>query len=184
MHLAQSAPALRGHAAHVLVSLALVLTLAGAAFGELVQHARARPRRSLERTGPLRAMAAAGAAGSMVHFVVAPEHFREAAVYGTFFAIVAASQLGYSVLLICRPSSALVVAGMAANLCLLALWLCTRLVAVPFGPAAGATESFGALDVVASATELVAVVAAALALRAHARTRRQPSAVMSALTPL
>jgi len=51
------------------------------------------------------------------------------------------------------------------NAAVVGLWLFTRVAGVPLGPDAGSTESFGALDVLASTFESVVVAACAHALR-------------------
>jgi hypothetical protein len=105
----------------------------------------------------------ASAAAASVHLVVMPTHFHEAVLYGTFFALAAALQLGFAALTLARPSRALFVVGLLGNLSVVILWLMTRVVAIPLGPAAGTTESFGGLDVLATTFE-VAIVAGSIAL--------------------
>jgi hypothetical protein len=119
----------------------------------IVTHARTRATLL-----PLVAMA--GAAAAAVHFVVMPEHFEEATMYGAFFAAAATSQLLYSVLLLARPSRTLLAAGAFGNVSIALLWLVTRTIGIPLGPAAGSTESFGGLDVLATIFELTAAIGA------------------------
>ena len=112
---------------------------------------------------PLVAMACAGAAA--VHLVVMPQHFREATMYGGFFAVAAASQLGYATLLLLRPTRSLLGAGLAGNTAMLVLWLVSRTAGIPLGPAIGQTERFSALDILASGFEFAFVLGALLLLR-------------------
>lgn len=112
---------------------------------------------------PLVALSSIAAAG--VHYVVMPDHFEESALYGTFFLVAATSQLVYAVYLLVRPSRALLAAGAIGNLAIVALWLMTRLVGIPLGPAAGSTESFGGLDILAAIFELTTAVAALALIR-------------------
>jgi hypothetical protein len=112
---------------------------------------------------PLVALAGAAAAG--VHYVVMPTHFAESWMYGTFFLVAATSQVGYSIWLLARPSRALLTAGAVGNITIALLWLYTRTAGIPLGPASGETESFGALDTLASAFELVGAVASFALLR-------------------
>ena len=114
-----------------------------------------RPRQTLL---PLVALAGTAAAG--VHYTVMPAHFNESALYGSFFLVAATAQLVYSVLLLCRPSRPLIAAGLAGNAAILLLWLLTRTIAIPLGPAAGETEAFGGLDILAAAFEIVFVAGA------------------------
>jgi len=114
----------------------------------------------------LRVAAVASVGAAVVHLRVLPEHAEESAWYGAFFAAAALAQIGGAALLlrtaVTRRFVALLVMGNAA---VVGLWLFTRLVGVPLGPDAGSTESFGALDVIASMFEGVVVAACAGALR-------------------
>jgi hypothetical protein len=116
-------------------------------------------------------VALAGAAAAAVHFVVMPEHFDEATMYGVFFAVAATSQLLYSAMLLARPSRSLLAAGAIGNLTIVVLWLITRTIGIPLGPAAGTTETVGGLDVLATIFELTTAVGAVALL-----CRRQPLA--------
>ncbi|MBV9486142.1 MAG: hypothetical protein JO246_08820 [Frankiaceae bacterium] len=120
-------------------------------------YAAGSDRRSLLAITALLSVAAAG-----VHFTVAPEHFDESALYGTFFLVTATAQVAYAVLLLVRPSRPLLAVGWLANALVVGLWLVTRLVAIPLGPAAGEREAFSGLDVLASSFELLFLVAASI----------------------
>jgi hypothetical protein len=110
-------------------------------------------------------LAAASVVAAAVHAIVSPEHFAESALYGWFFVATAVAGFGYAAWIVLRPSRWLLLAGIAGNAAIVGLWLFTRLVAVPLGPGAGETEPFGVLDVIASTAELVALAAAAVAMR-------------------
>jgi hypothetical protein len=103
-------------------------------------------------------VAVAGAAAAAVHFVVMPEHFEEATLYGTFFAVAATSQLIYSVLLLARASRTLLAAGALGNTAIVVLWLITRTTGIPLGPGAGDVESVGGLDILATIFEVTTAV--------------------------
>jgi hypothetical protein len=128
------------------------------------------------RSVSLPLVAIAGAAAAAVHFVVMPEHFEEATIYGMFFAVAATSQLLYSALLLIRPSRALVCAGAIGNIAIIALWLVTRTIGIPLGPGAGSVEELGGLDVLATIFEIGAAIGAVTVLcRGRRLTRAQPS---------
>jgi hypothetical protein len=127
-------------------------------------------------------VALAGAAAACVHFVVMPEHFEESALYGAFFAVAATSQLVYSLMLLARPSRSLLVAGALGNITIVGLWLVTRTIGIPLGPAAGTTESVGGLDVLATIFELTTAIGAILLIRR--RGRLTPAIRPSSWSPL
>jgi hypothetical protein len=105
----------------------------------------------------------------LVHLVVLPEHAQESPVFGVFFGLAAAGQLGYSAVVARRPSRQLLQAGVLGELGLLAVWLMSRTVGVPLGPEPWHPEAAGVLDVGCVVAE---AVAAALALLLLARSRR------------
>ncbi len=178
---ASSRSALGVHAWHAVEAVGfLVVSLVGVSVSERLRrrpeptaaaatspsHRRFSTSRRSSTSGSvaLVIMAISGAGAAAVHYVVMPEHFREAALYGAFFLIAATAQLGYSVLLVVRPSRPLIAVGMVGNFSMVALWLATRLIAIPLGPAAGSTESFGGVDILASSFETVVVIAGLLGL--------------------
>jgi hypothetical protein len=130
------------------------------ALGSVPTAAPARRRSTL-----LPLVALAGSAAAAVHFVVMPEHFQEATLYGAFFAVAASAQLVYSMLLLARPSRTLLAAGVVGNITIVLLWLVTRTIGIPLGPAAGTTEGFGGLDVLATIFELTTAIGAIALLR-------------------
>jgi hypothetical protein len=148
----------------------LLVTLGGIGFVEWRERRRnEEPRPAApaptkverqERTSLLTAAALCCAAAAGVHYVVMPDHFGESVLYGLFFLVTATSQVGYSILLIAKPSRPLVVVGLLANAAVVGLWLMTRLVAIPLGPGAGETEQFGALDILASSFEVLFLITA------------------------
>jgi hypothetical protein len=84
-----------------------------------------------------------------------PEHFEEWWGYGAFFLISAAAQGAYCAVLLRRPRRALLLLGVVGNLSIIALYLLTRTVGIPFfGPHAGEVEGIGMLDLSAAAAEL------------------------------
>lgn len=105
----------------------------------------------------LAALLSLGAAG--VHFAVAAEHFDEYWLYGWFFVVAAWLQALWAPAITSRRSRTLLFAGVGLNCVLVAIWLWTRLIAVPVGPLAGDAEAFGRPDALASALEAGAVLA-------------------------
>ena len=92
---------------------------------------------------------------ALIHLWVMPEHFEEWWGYGAFFLISAATQGAYCAVLLRRPRRALLLLGVVGNLSIIALYLLTRTVGIPFfGPHAGEVEGIGMLDLSAAAAEL------------------------------
>ncbi len=128
--------------------------------------------RQLTRSVWLAAAAAATSASAGIHLAVIGEHFAESALYGAFFLVLTLVQFGWSAWLLARPSRTVLLAGAAASLGVALLWLATRTIAIPIGPAAGEREAFGSLDIVASACELAVAVCAMAAISTAGRDGR------------
>lgn len=177
---ASASGVLGAHAAHLLLAVPLVV------FGVLVFVLARRPdpqeriaaapldQQTLQRDRHghgrppfmwLPALAAASALAAGIHGAVCPEHFGESALYGSFFLVLAAGQLAFAALILTRPSRRLLALGLGVNAVVVLLWLLTRTVAVPLGPAAGTTEKIGALDLVASVAEVGIMALCWLGLR-------------------
>lgn len=93
-----------------------------------------------------------------------PEHFKESYLYGTFFAVTAASQAAFALIIWLHAKPTFLRAGLAGNTAVVLLWAYTRLVEVPIGPGRGSTEEIGRLDIVATTAEVLIVVACACLL--------------------
>jgi hypothetical protein len=94
-----------------------------------------------ERTGAAHhavAYATAGvglsAAAGLIHLWVAPEHFHEAWVVGTFFVLAGTGQLAFAVVLARGLGTWGLLVGVAANAGLVVLYVLSRTVALPFLP--------------------------------------------------
>lgn len=120
---------------------------------------------------PMWVAAAASVGAAAVHLRVLPEHAAESAWFGAFFAGTALAQIAVAALLVRDVSRSVVTLVCVGNAAVIGLWLFTRLVSVPIGPAAGTSESFGALDILASSLEGLLVVACACALLPHRADR-------------
>src|SRR5215211_3984032 len=105
--------------------------------------------RDLRALGPALYFAAGlSLVAALLHLWVMPEHFEEWWGYGTFFLMVSVAQAGYVALLLGRPAVSFFVLGIGGNLAIIALWLTTRTVGIPFfGPHAWEVEALGVLDV-------------------------------------
>lgn len=137
--------------------------------------------------GPLSLGAAA------IHFAVISEHFDEFWAFGLFFAATAWFQawwaVEYSLRSRTRPLWAL---GVMVNAGIVAIWLVSRLVGLPFGPRPGEPEPIGLADVTATVLEAtLVIVLVAIAARRNggsfpedrrrARSRLGPTLVAGAI---
>jgi hypothetical protein len=94
-----------------------------------------------------------------VHNWAFPVHLWEWWGYGLFFLVSAAGQGFYSGLLLFWPGRAVFLAGVAGNSAILALYVVTRTVGIPyFGPHAGRVEAVRAPDLAVAIVELALVV--------------------------
>ena len=116
------------------------------------------------QTNPSRTVLHAAAVFSLlaagIHLWAMPEHFEEWWGYGAFFLASAVAQGSYAAALLSRPGRPLLLLGVGGNLSIVALYLVTRTVGIPFfGPHAWEVEGVGVADLFATAAELGLVVA-------------------------
>jgi hypothetical protein len=111
--------------------------------------------------GGLTALSVGAAA---IHFAVVFEHFAEYVLYGVFFLVISWAQLIWPAVLFWRPSRLWLWLGIAGNAIVIAVYVASRTVGLPFGPDLGHPESVGALDVMSCVLEfgLIAGCAALL----------------------
>jgi hypothetical protein len=96
---------------------------------------------------------------ALIHLWVTPEHFGEWWAYGTFMLAAFLAQAIYAAFLLVWPRwPLLLLAGVGGNLAIIGMWVVSRTVGIPLGPAAGEVEGMGALDVISTATEVALVV--------------------------
>jgi hypothetical protein len=109
-------------------------------------------------------------ASGSAHGLVTQQHFQEWWGYGVFFLATAICLIGFGLALITdaidprympgdvnRLRRLMYAAGALGNVGILGLYLLTRTAGIPFGPGTGSVESVGAIDLVAKASELLAV---------------------------
>jgi hypothetical protein len=106
----------------------------------------------------LAAIASFGAA--VIHFAVAPTHWQEWIPSGLFFVSIALFQLIWALAVLARPATAVLAAGIAANVGAAALWALSRTAGAPFGPHAGEPELVRAAGLCALLLEVYVVMGA------------------------
>jgi hypothetical protein len=107
---------------------------------------------------------------AVIHFTAAGPHFREYWAYGVFMLAAGWAQLLWAAAAIVRPSRALLWAGMAINVTIIAVYVVTRTAGDLIGPTPRTAEPVGFGDVLC--TVLEAAVAAACLWQVVARRHR------------
>jgi hypothetical protein len=125
---------------------------------------------------------------SLLHGLVTQEHFDEWWGYGAFFVVAAVAQMGYAAVLILAPwrdgsasgllahlgrraETAFYLLGVAGNAAIVALYVVTRAIGIPFfGPEAGAVEPIGPIDALSKVTEVALI---GVLLRMHRLASRE-----------
>jgi hypothetical protein len=133
------------------------------------------------RTGPatvrpylLGGLAALSVGAAAVHFAVVFEHFAEYTLYGVFFLVISWGQIIWPAILLWRPSRLWLWLGIAGNAIVIAMYVASRTVGLPFGPDLHHAESAGALDVVGCVLEFGLIVGCAAVHRVvGARSRSE-----------
>jgi hypothetical protein len=108
-----------------------------------------------------------------VHFGYAPHHLADDWAHGWFFMAIAAYQCLFAVLIVARPRRWLWASAIVVNSGIIATWLVSRTVGLPFGPEALRSETFSAPDIVSSVIEGVIIVISVVALAFPAAIERQ-----------
>jgi hypothetical protein len=130
-----------------------------------------RSLRHLSRTGglPLRQVAIVlSAYAAFLHDLALPAHYLAWWGYGAYFIAATAAQAFYSGALLFWPTKSVLLAGIAGNCAMLALYAVTRGIGIPFfGPEAGQVEPFGAIDLLTAAAEAALVAILVHLLRAR-----------------
>ena len=111
----------------------------------------------------LGALAALSVGAAAIHFAVIFEHFAENVLYGAFFLVISWAQLIWAALVLWRPARTVLWLGAGGNAIIIAVYVASRTVGLPFGPDVNHPEAVGGLDVVSVALE-VALIAGCAAL--------------------
>lgn len=127
----------------------------------MTEDARNEPLSLTRILGVTAAVLTLGA--GVIHFMAVGDH-REHALIAAFFVATALAQVGWAVAMFLRPSRLLLLAGVAGNLGIVALWAITRTTGLPFIPGAEAPEPVGMRDVAATLLEVMSVATAGIAV--------------------
>jgi len=123
------------------------------------------------RTGPATVrpylfggLAALSIGAAAIHFAVVFEHFADYTLYGVFFLVISWAQVIWPAVLLWRPSRLWLWLGIAGNTIVIAVYVASRTVGLPFGPDLHNAESVGALDVVSCVLGFGLIVGCAVLL--------------------
>lgn len=103
----------------------------------------------------------------VIHLAAAPGHLAEWLGYGLFFIVTSGAQIFYAILLLTQTMDRrLLLAGIVGNSFIIALYLITRTLGIPFfGPHAGMVEAIGGLDILSKIDELALILCLVTLLR-------------------
>ena len=109
----------------------------------------------------------------VIHAIGTVDHFSHYWLYGVFFMLVTYGQVLWGIALWRDRASARTLAiGAYANLAIVAIWLVSRTIGIPFGPYAFDAEPIGIADAAATADELLIAAYVAVILLPRLRTVR------------
>ena len=110
-------------------------------------------------------------AAAIIHAQAIGWHLGEYAPFAALFAVLAAAQIGWGVLLYRRPHPRLLWAGVVLSLGVVAVWIVSRTSGLPLGPERWSPEEVGSADVISSADEVAVALLAGLHLVSPHRLR-------------
>jgi hypothetical protein len=97
-------------------------------------------------------------ASALIHFAVIKQHLDEYWLYGVFFVVVAAGQLGWAFLVLWRPSRLVYWLGAGANFLIALFFVISRTIGTLIGPDASEPARLGFGDTAVTAYEVAIVV--------------------------
>ncbi len=106
-------------------------------------------------------IAIASIAAGLIHASVVPHHLEESIVLGAAFLATAIFQIGWAVQVSVRLDRRLLDIGATVNGAVVAAWISSRTVGLPFGPHAWLAEPIGPADATATLLELLIVIGSA-----------------------
>ena len=125
-------------------------------------------------------MAALSVGAAAIHFAVVFEHFADYTLYGVFFLVISWAQMIWPAVLLWRPSRLWLWLGIAGNAIVIAVYVASRTIGLPFGPDFNHSESVGALDVMSCILE-VGLIAGCAALLWQPSLLDRPVTLRSAI---
>ena len=109
---------------------------------------------------------------AVIHAAVIPEHLSEWAAAGQFFILLTAAEVGVAFMLFKGGQHTVALAAAVISVGPLLVWLYSRTIGLPFGPAAGVREAVGLPDVAAGLLELTSLLLVVALVRGVGSLRR------------
>jgi hypothetical protein len=119
--------------------------------------------------GSLAVIAGLSCLAAGIHLSVAPEHFDEWWGYGMFFLVTAVGECALVLLLVLRPRSWVIQAGIWTSLATMLMYLVSRTSGIPLGPGQGSVETVDLPGLAATAAEGALIVVLCLLLAGRER---------------
>lgn len=104
----------------------------------------------------------ASIAAGLIHATVVPHHLEESTILGAGFVATAIFQIAWAAPASVRLDARTLDIGVAVNGAVIAAWIASRTVGLPFGPHAWMAEPVGAVDATATILELIIVIGSTL----------------------
>ena len=94
-------------------------------------------------------------AAAIIHVKASLDHFDRSTLEAVLFELAACAQLVWGIAVYRGAGRGVLVAGVAGNLAIAAVWVLSRTIGLPIGPTPGDPEAVGLIDTVASCDELL-----------------------------
>lgn len=117
-------------------------------------------------------LALASIGAGVIHFLVTPEHFEEAMLFGVFFLLLGVFQVVWAGAALLKPNALVLLSGVVASAAVIAIWVVSRTAGLPIGPEAGEPEPVGLPDALASGLEALIVLGGTFLLARRAQSER------------
>jgi hypothetical protein len=107
------------------------------------------------------ALATASIAAGLIHASVVSHHLAESPILGVAFVATAIFQIAWAAPMSARPERRILDVAVCVNGAVVAAWIVSRTVGLPFGPHAWLAEPVGSVDAAATSLELLIVIGSA-----------------------
>ena len=107
-------------------------------------------------------LATASIAAGLIHATVVPHHVEDSTILGAAFVAMAIFQIAWAAPVSVRLDARTLDVGVTVNGAVVAAWIASRTIGMPFGPHPWLAEPAGTVDAAATVLELLIVIGATL----------------------